>query len=87
LVDHRVQLGELLLGHPLGGEGGGRRKQEPAHLEHLLESLGLEQFDRERQARQQLARSEARHVRAVTPADVEHLDLGQCTHRLAQRPA
>ena len=54
LIDHGVQLGELLLGHVSCGEGGRRREQEPAHLEHLLEALRLEQFDREREARQQL---------------------------------
>ena len=87
LIDHGVHLGELLLGHSLCREGGRRREQEPAHLEHLLETLRLQQLDREHQARQQLAGSEARHVRAVASADVEHLDLGQGAHRLAQRPA
>ena len=85
LIDHRVHLGQLLVGHPLRGERRRRWQQQLAHLDHLVEVLRLDQFHREHHARQQLARSQAGDVRAVAAADVEHVDLRERPDRFAQR--
>ena len=83
LFDHVVHLGQLLVGHPLCGERGSRREQQLADLDHLVEILRLEEFHREHHARQQLARRQAGDERAVTAANVEHVDLRERPHRLA----
>ena len=85
LIDDGVHRGELVVGHPLSGESGRRWQQQPAHLEHLLETLRLQELHREHHAGQQLARSEAGHVGAVTAPDIEDVDLRQRPHGLAQR--
>ena len=86
LLDHLVHLRQLLVGDPLRGERRRRWQQQLAHLDHLVEILRLDQLHREHHARQQLARGEARDVGAVATAHVEHVDLRQRAHRLAQRP-
>ena len=86
LIDNRMHLGQVVCRHALCGESGRGWEQQPANFEHFFESLRLQELHREHHARQQLAGSETCHVGSIASSNVEHVDLGERAHRLAQRP-
>src|SRR5919197_826779 len=65
-----------------GRQGGRRRLQVAAHLQHLQGVVVAQQLDREADPLQQQVRREAGHVGAVAAAHVQHARGHQRPHRL-----
>jgi hypothetical protein len=82
MIERIVELGGR---DPLGRKPGGRWEQQATHLENLVEATCLHELEGEAHPGQQVTGLEAAHVRAVSAADIQHLDLGERAHRLAQR--
>ena len=80
-----AELGLFLQGHPQRCHTGGGRLKDATHLKELKHGVVPVEIDDEAQRLEQQRRRQARRVRPVALPHVEHVDQGQCLHRLAQR--
>ncbi len=78
-------LGEVLVRDAGGGQRGGGRLEEPAHLGEFQDGVPLEQFDRAAEPFQQQAGGQAGHVGAVAAPDLQHPGDDQRLDRLAHQ--
>ena len=84
-----LDFGQLVVGDADGGEPGGDRFEQPAHLHQVQQRarVGLKQLHGAAEPLQQHARLQAADIRAVAPLDLQHAGDGQGLDRLARQIA